>query len=296
MCSFQERKRVGYLEGFVSIILNTALFLVKIIVGLMCNSIAVLADAIHTFSDSLTSIVVVVGYRVGSKPPDKEHPFGHGRAEALATLIIASMLFMVGVDFLVKSIEKLLSGESYVFSWLLVIAMAVSAVVKEGLALWAFQLGKKYGAQPIVADAWHHRSDAIASALLALAFAFGSNIPWLDSALGIAVSIIIVVTSLKLMIEPFMELLGKAPTVAEVDKLKKIIYSVSPEVKDVHHIHLHRYGDHVEATLHIKVRDSMSVKDAHELATKIENRIMEELGWVATVHIEPESAGEDHEA
>jgi cation diffusion facilitator family transporter len=238
----------------------------------------------------------MVGYRVGSKPPDKEHPFGHGRAEALATLIIASMLFMVGVDFLAKSIEKLLSGESYVFSWLLVIAMTVSAAVKEGLALWAFQLGKKYGAQPIVADAWHHRSDAIASALLALAFAFGNNIPWLDSALGIAVSTIIVITSLKLMIEPFMELLGKAPTVAEVDKLKKIIYSVTPEVKDVHHIHVHRYGDHVEATLHIKVRDSMSIKDAHELATKIENRIMEELGWVTTVHIEPESAGEDHEA
>jgi cation diffusion facilitator family transporter len=290
MQSFHERKRVGYLEGFVSIFVNTALFMVKIVVGVMCNSIAVIADSVHTLSDSLTSIVVVAGYRMGSKPPDKEHPFGHGRAEELVTLIIASMLFMTGLDFTIRSIEKFLSGESYIFSWLLVTVMAVSALVKEGLALWAFWLGKKYNAQPILADAWHHRSDAIASALLAIAFAFGRNIPWLDSALGIVVSAIIIVTSINILAEPFTELLGKAPTSAEVKRIVDLVKRTSPLVLSVHHIHVHRYGDHVEVTLHIHLPDDTSLFKAHEVATEIEEALRRELGYEATVHVEPVSA------
>lgn len=282
-----ERKYAGYLEGLVSIIVNTLLFIVKFYYGVVFNSIAVIADSIHTLSDSLTSVVVILGFWIGYKPADKEHPFGHGRAEPIATTVIGAMLIMVGIDFIQRSFNKLLSREGLIFSWILVIVLASSAIAKELLAIWAIRLGKKYNASSIIADAWHHRSDAIASALLAVAILFGAMLWWLDGVLGIIVSIMIIAVAVKLVIESGSELLGKAPTAEEIKELEKIVSEVSPQAKDLHHIHVHKYGMHTEVTLHIRLDPNMSLDKAHEIATEIEKRIRERLGWEATVHIEP---------
>ena len=290
-----DRRRAGYLEGVVSIIVNITLFAVKCYVALIHSSVALLADSIHTFSDSLTSIVVIVGFWISYRPADKEHPLGHGRAEAIATVVIGTLLASVAAELFQTGMGKILSRESILFSWYIVAVLSASAVVKEAMARWSMWLGRRYEAQPLIADAWHHRADATVSALLAISIALGREIWWVDGVLGLTVSSFILYTSIKLIIGGSRELLGAGPTEREVETLKKLAYSSSDKVADVHHIHVHRYGTHTEVTLHIRLDGRTSLEEAHEISSNVERRIREELGWEATVHPEPIRRGEIRE-
>lgn len=291
-----ERKVAGFREGFISVFINVALFALKYYFGLIHNSIAVVADAIHTLSDAGTSVVVIIGFWVAYRPADEEHPFGHGRAEQIGAVVIGSLLGVAGFEFLMSSYEKLVSREALIFSWSLVGILLLSSVIKELLARWALGLGKSYESKSVVGDAWHHRSDAVATALLALGILVGAEYWWVDGILGILVSIIIVYTSVKIVLETAKDLLGSEPTKHEKDLLSDLAREVSPLIEDVHHVHIHKYGDHVEASLHIKLPKNMKLEEAHEIATKLEEKIRDRLGWEATVHPEPENSGNGDES
>ncbi|MFN3268828.1 MAG: cation diffusion facilitator family transporter [Zestosphaera sp.] len=286
------RRTAGFTEGFVSILVNIILFVLKYYLGLVHNSIAVMADAIHTLSDAGTSVVVVIGFWIAYRPPDEEHPFGHGRAEQISAVIIGTLLGVAGFEFLMSSYEKLISMEALTFSWVLVGVLLFSSVIKELLARWALRLGKSYESRSIVGDAWHHRSDALATVLLALGVLIGAEYWWVDGFLGTLVSLIIIYTSIKMVLESSKDLLGSKPTKHEKDLLISLAREVSPLIENVHHVHIHKYGDHVEASLHIKLPKTMSLEEAHEIATKLENKIKNTLGWEVTVHPEPEDMKE----
>jgi len=281
------RERAGYLEGVVSLLVNTVLFTVKFYYGVLCNSIAVVADAIHTLSDSLTSIIVIVGFRVAYRKPDYEHPFGHGRAELVASLIIGVVLGFVAFELSAESYRKLLGASTLMFSSTLIVILAFSALIKELLAQWAFKLADKYSSQSIRGDAWHHRSDALVTGVLAVAVLIGNRYWWFDGAAGLALSLLILYTAIKLVLEVSSELLGKAPEKVIIERIKYIAKSVSPVVLSVHHIHVHRYGEHVEVTLHVDLPDTITLEEAHKIATLVEERVRSELGYEATVHVEP---------
>lgn len=289
-----SRKRAAYSEGFVSIAVNTALFLVKYMVGVAFNSVAVVADAFHTLSDSLTSVVLIVGYRIADRPADREHPFGHGRAETVGGLIIGVLLGVVAYSFAASSYEKLLSGVPLEYSDLLVAVLAASAAAKAVLYLWAYRLGRKHESQPIVADAWHHASDSVAACLLAVAIYAGRDYWWLDAVLGMIVSALILLTAAKIVYESSTELLGRSPSKIELERLKEVVREAYPSVRRVHHIHFHRYGNHVEVTLHIELPGEATLREAHDVATKIENAVRSRLGYEATVHVEPGEPVKDH--
>lgn len=286
----EKRRRAGYLEGSVSIAVNTPLFALKYYFGVLFNSIAVVADSIHTLSDSATSLALILGFKVAGKPADREHPFGHGRAEDVTALVIGTLLGVAGFEFAASSYEKLASRIPLEYSDILVLVMAISTLVKLLLGLWALWLGKRFESEAITGDAWHHLSDAAASGLLALALYVGRSHWWLDGVLGLAVSALIVYTSAVLVYRSSSSLLGKAPSKAEVRELIEVVKKACPEARRVHHVHFHRYGDHVEVTLHVELPGEMSLKDAHEVATRVENAIRKELGYEATVHVE--AAGE----
>jgi cation diffusion facilitator family transporter len=285
MCA--ERERAGYLEGVVSIVVNVLLFIVKFYYGLLFNSIAVIADAIHTLSDSLTSAILIVGFRIAYRRPDYEHPFGHGRAELIASLIIGVVLGFVAYELSVESYRKLLEASTLVFSLILVIILAFSALVKELLAQWAFRLADKYNSQSIRGDAWHHRSDALVTGILAIAIFIGSKYWWFDGAAGLALSLIIFYVAIKLVFEASSELLGKAPEKNIIEKIIYIAKNASPTILSVHHIHVHKYGEHVEVTLHVDLPDTITLEEAHKIATLVEEKIKSELGYETTVHVEP---------
>jgi cation diffusion facilitator family transporter len=282
-----SKQKLGYLEGWLSIVLNTLLFGVKYWAGARSGSVAMVADAWHTLSDTLTSVVVIVGFWIMAKPPDDRHPFGHARAENIAAIIIGVLLAVVGALFGRESILRLLERKAVSFSLFAILVFLVSALLKEGLAQFAFWAGKKAGSQAVVADGWHHRSDAIASALIVAGAVLGRRLWWIDGALGIGVCLLILWAAVDIVRSSSSILLGEAPTEELKHAVLAVVQKEYPLVDDVHHLHLHRYGSNMELTLHLRLPPAMSVGQSHEIGHRIEERLRSELAIEPTVHIEP---------
>ncbi|MFH2142985.1 MAG: GNAT family N-acetyltransferase [Bacteroidota bacterium] len=282
-----KAQKYGYLEGWVSLIVNSLLFVLKFWAGIVTGSVALIADAWHTLSDSFTSIILIIGFKLSSKPADKKHPYGHGRFELISALIIGVLLAVVGFNFLIDSISKLSAHESVVFGKLAIIATIISVVMKEGMAQFAFRLGKKVNAPSIKADGWHHRSDAISSAIILVGIFFGKQYWWIDGVLGIMVAILIFYSSYEIIKETLSPLLGeKADNILE-EKINIIAKEVCKNDLNVHHLRVHQYGQHNEVTFHIELSSDISLSDAHDIANRLENRIINETGFYSTIHMEP---------
>ena len=159
---FPTRKSLGYFVAGISIAINLILFVGKYWMGIKFHSIAMEADAWHSLSDTLTSLIVILGFWISSKPADKHHPFGHGRAEEIGALIIGILLAVVAFTFFIRAIERLWQGESATFGEIAIIIFVFSAFIKEALAQYTLYIGKKIASSSLIADGWHHRSDAIA--------------------------------------------------------------------------------------------------------------------------------------
>jgi len=282
-------QNLGSTEGWLSVFLNTFLFFLKYWVGMASGSVAMMADAWHTLSDTLTSVVVLVGFWIKKMPPDKEHPFGHGRAESVASVVIATLLMVVGFSFLRDSVQRLINYQAAAFTTVALLVFLVSTLLKELLARFSLWAGKKINAYSLIADAWHHRSDAIASLLIVVGAYFGRYVWWIDGALGIAVSVVILYTAIELLLQATSIIMGIEPSQELRENIVAIARQVcDDEIQDVHHLHVHQYGDHVEVTFHIRVDPNTTVHEAHDMASKIEQAVREKLHIEATVHVEPE--------
>ncbi len=283
-----SRKLAGYLEGWLSIGLNLILFTAKLAVGRQIGSVAAVADAWHTLSDSLTSLLVIISFWIAARPADDRHHFGHGRAEVIGSVIIATLLAVVGVNFLKESVERLVHHEAIVFSRLAILIFLSSAILKEALALLSFRLGKIFQSSSLVADAWHHRSDAIASALIVIGALFSQQWWWVDGVLGVGVSGLILFAVASLFRRSISSLLGESPAPSLEEKIKKTILDVDHRLGEVHHLHVHDYGEHRELTVHVRLPWRMSLDEAHTIASQVEKVLREELQLEPTIHLEPE--------
>jgi cation diffusion facilitator family transporter len=281
---------LGMLEGWISVVLNTLLFGVKFWFGRASGSVSMVADAWHTLSDTLTSVVVIVGFFIMARPADREHPFGHARAEGISAIVIGVLLAVVGGSFLLDSVRRLISFKAATFSVAAIAVFAGSIVLKEALAQFAFWAGKKISSRAVTADGWHHRSDAIASALIVIGALVGRSVWWMDGALGIAVSMLILWTAIDIVRGSASPLLGESVDQVTEAHVADAIRAEYPAVEDVHHLHMHRYGRNVELTVHVRLPARMTVEEAHAISQRMENRILHGLGIVATVHVEPRAA------
>ncbi|NIM14115.1 MAG: cation diffusion facilitator family transporter [Candidatus Aminicenantes bacterium] len=278
---------LAYLEGWLSIFINILLFGIKYWAGIVTKSVAIIADAWHTLSDSLSSIVVLIGVRTTTKPADRKHPFGHGRAELVASVIIGVILGVVAFNFLVESISRLSKHQSASFGTLAVVVVAVSVLLKEGIAQFSFWAARKTKSLVLKADGWHHRSDAITSLLILIGIFLGKYFWWIDGVLGIIVAFFILYAAYGILKDATNPLLGERPDEELVTRVKEISERFAPSTIEAHHLHLHRYGEHRELTFHIYLDGAMSLDDAHTIATSIENAIREELEIEATIHVDP---------
>ncbi len=288
LISMNNNHKLAQKEGWVSIIGNISLFALKMWAGIVTGSIAIIADAWHTLSDSLTSVVVIVGAKVSSKPADNEHPFGHGRAELIAAMIIGVMLSVVAFSFVIEGISSLRERNEVNYGTLAIVATVISIVAKEAMAQYAFFVARKSNSRSVKADAWHHRSDAISSVVILAGILLGSHWWWIDGVLGILVAFLIFYAAYDILRDAVHLMMGEVPENELIDYIRTTCSKESMLDLRPHHIHVHRYGDHIEMTMHIRLPDDMTLNDAHEIATRVELSLKTEKGIDCTIHMEPE--------
>lgn len=284
----KERKPefYSYLEGIAGVIINVLLFGLKYWAGIVSHSVAIIADAWHTLSDSLTSLIVIIGTKISSKPADGKHPFGHGRAELIAAMFIAIFLSIVAFNFILEAVERLQNHTSVNYGTIAIVVTVVSIVVKEVLAQFAFWAGRKTNSKSLQADGWHHRSDAISSAIILAGIFLGKYFWWIDGVLAILVALLIFYAAYEILRDTINQLMGEAPEPELVEKVQKIGTLAADKPVDLHDINIHRYGKHTEMTCHIRLAGSMPLEEAHKIADNIEKAIKKDLNIRLTIHME----------
>ena len=274
------------MEGWLSLFLNLLLFIIKYWAGIVSGSIAMIADAWHTLSDSITSAILLIGARVSKKPPDKEHPFGHGRAELVVSVIIGVILAVVGVSFVNDSIKKLIENERANFGIIAIVVTAISVVSKEIMAQIAIRYGKKVKSTAMIADGWHHRSDAISSLIILVGIYVGRYFWWSDGVLGIIVGLFIGYTAYKILKDTINPLIGENPDDELKSKIKKLALNFYNNEMNPHHFHIHNYGNHTELTFHIRLPGDMNLDKATSITISFVKEIKKELDMAATIFID----------
>jgi len=288
-----QSNRYSYIEGWVAIAANTLLFILKYWAGMVSGSIAIIADAWHTLSDSISSVFVLVGTKVSEKPPDERHPFGHGRAELVTAILIGMFLIFISYEFIRDSITKLLSTQGANYGTLAIVATVVSIVVKEGLAQFAFWTARRSNSPSLRADGWHHRTDALSSIIILIGILLGQVFWWVDGVLGILVALLLLYAAIEIIRDAVDPLMGKKPEAGLLDDIHSLCKKIAGETIHTHHFHLHEYGTHTELTFHLVFPEHYTLKKAHDLADDIEKQIREQFNIEATIHMEPKGDEQD---
>ncbi len=283
-----NKQNIGYLVGWLSAGLNVLLFAIKYWAGTTANSIAMTADAWHTLTDTFTSVIVIVGIWIGSKPPDKNHPYGHGRAESIAAIIIATILAMIAFDFVVEGVNRINNPVSPQYSIFVLLVFSLSILLKEAMAQISYRVGKKINSDSLRADGWHHRSDAITTLVIVVGAIFGKEIVWLDGALAIAVALLILYAAVDILKNSANFLLGRKASKQLKKEIVEIINNSDSTVSDIHNLKIHDYGGVKELTLHIRLPRDLRVDESHRISKKMEELIYEKKNIVATIHVEPQ--------
>jgi len=282
-----DRKKYIAREGWISIIGNTLLFVLKYWAGIVTGSLALIADAWHTMSDTISSVIVLIAGRVSRKPADDDHPFGHGRAEHIAAIIIGVLLAIVAFDFVVGAVEKFGTREKTIFGPIALIATIVSIISKEAMAQYAFWAARKVESSILKADGWHHRTDALSSVVILVGILFGKYFWWTDAVLSFIVALMIGWASYEILSKEITSLLGESPKKELLLSIQETAQTTSLQPLHLHHIHIHNYGQHSELSCHIKLPPNMPLNEAHDICTKVEVAIQEKFGYISTIHPEP---------
>jgi cation diffusion facilitator family transporter len=281
------RHAYAALEGWTSIVVNGLLALVKGLFGVLSGSVALIADAFHTLSDVSTSIVIVISFRVAKRPSDAIHPFGHGRMEAIGTVVVAVLLMVVGLEVFKGGAARLLHPQAFQASWLVMVIIALTMLTKELLSRFSRALAHMIDSAALEADSWHHRTDALSSFLVIGAF-LGQKlgIAYLDGIAGMMVAGMIGYTGWRVARRGVDDLLGKQPSESLIRQVREAVGEF-PEILDVHELIVHSYGNMNVMSFHIQVSDEMLLKDVHDLSERVEARVNERFRTHATIHCDP---------
>ena len=275
---------------------NMLLFAFKLVAGIFGRSGAMIADAVHSASDFVTDVVVLAFVRISAKPRDDDHKWGHGKYETLASLIIGVSLFAVGVDIFIDSAQKInsvIAGEVLPRPGVIaIVAAVVSILTKEALYQFSVHKGKQLDSPSVVANAWHHRSDALSSigALLGIGAAYFLGEKWriADPIAAIVVAALIVKVAIDLCRTALAELLEKSLPKEVEEEILSIISAV-PNVYKPHNLRTRRIGANIAIEVHIRVNGDMSVFESHEISKEIERSLRSRFGehTAVAIHIEP---------
>ena len=275
----------------VGLVVNLALAGGKFLVGWIAGSRGVMADAVHSLSDTVTDVVVLVGAGMWTMPADPGHPHGHGRIETLVSLVIGVALGAAGIGLAWSALVAIHQGVGSSPGWLAFGISCVSVGVKEWLFRWTFRVGKEYRSSALLANAWHHRSDALSSLPVAVAVAGSRLYPqwqYLDSIAAILVAVLIVHMAWTIIVPAAVQLTDAGLSEEEVERIVKLVLETEG-VRATHEIRSRYLGAKLQVDLHILVDPQLSVREGHRIATEVRERLLREVENLADVlvHVEP---------
>lgn len=292
----KSRERKIYQVTIYGSLVNIALVILKFIAGFLGQSAAMIADAVHSLSDLITDLIVIVFVRLSSKPQDKGHDYGHGKYETLATLLVGVALLAVGGGILKNGIDAIriyLSGGALSSpGWIALIAALLSIVSKEILFRYTNRVGRKLESPAVIANAWHHRSDALSSIGTGIgiggAILLGEQWRVLDPLAAVIVSLFILKVALY-MVKPCIDELLEKSLPDEVEQAISEQVLSFPEVSELHHLRTRRIGSYYALEMHVRMDGNLSLHDAHAVTVLIEKKLRAMYGenTIINIHVEP---------
>ena len=290
------REKGIYRITLIGTAVNAVLIVLKFIAGIIGRSSAMVADAVHSLSDFITDVIVLIMVHIAGKPRDKSHDYGHGKFETMATLIIGIILAVAGIGLMVNGVEHVIrsiKGEDIPRPGMVALIIAIlSILAKEWLYRYSVKKGKSLNSQAVVANAWHHRSDAISSGgtLIGIAGAMFLGERWriLDPIAAIIVSIFIIKSGYDIMRPCISELLEASLPEDQEQEILNIVKSIDG-ITDVHNLRTRRIGNNIAVDLHAKMDGKQTLEDAHARATEAEKAIRKRFGdgSMINIHMEP---------
>lgn len=289
------RTAYGVLASMVGIFCNVFLFVVKFVIGLLVHSVSVTADAFNNLSDAGSSIISFVGVKIASKPADKEHPFGHGRMEYIAALIVSFLVMEVGFTFLKDSFGKIKSPEILNFQLMSVVILVLSIGVKLWLGLFNRKLGEKIDSKVMMAAFTDSMGDVLTTTVTIVSLLVfqitGVNI---DGFVGIGVALVVMWAGFGIAKDTLEPLLGEAVDPEEYQKIKKFVEGYDGVVGS-HDLIVHNYGPNRSmASIHAEVPNNVNIETSHEVIDRIERDAVENLGIFLVVHMDPIEIEDEH--
>ncbi len=292
----KKREKEIFKVTLIGSVVNACLILLKFIAGFVGRSSAMVADAVHSLSDFVSDVIVLVFVKIAGKPKDKSHDYGHGKFETLATLIIGVLLMGAGIGLMIHGIESIvrtLHGEILPRPTLLALIIAIVSIVsKEWLFRYTIKRGRRLNSQAVEANAWHHRSDGISSVgtLFGIAGAMFLGKQWriLDPLAAVLVSIFIVKSGYDIVKPCISELLEASLPEDEEKKILELVLGV-PGIESAHNLRTRRIGNGIAVDLHAKMNGNMTLTEAHDKASAAEKAIRDEFGnnSIINIHMEP---------
>ena len=289
------RSKIGRNAGIVGIGVNLLLFAVKLVAGILSGAVSIIADAINNLTDAASSILVIVGYVISSKPADHEHPYGHARMEYLCSLFISTIVTVLGIELFISSVESIVGGgEGATYSTLSIVIMGAAVIVKVGLALFYSRVGKNIDSAALRASAADSIGDVCATLAVILGIVLTPVIgPATDGIFGALIAIYIFVMGVKLIIDASSTLIGTPP---DIELIKAIVAKLKSYdgVLGIHDLVVHNYGVNTYfATVHVEMDADRDAVESHDLIDNIEVEIMEEMGIHLVIHYDPVAVNDE---
>lgn len=282
------RTAYGQFAGIVGIVCNIVLCIAKGAIGLLAGSVSIFADAVNNLSDAASNIVSFLGFKLASRPADPNHPYGHGRFEYLAGLVIAVLVAVIGIELIKSSIEKVVNPTPIEFSWAIVVVLALSILVKLWMALFNRNIGNRISSDALLATAVDSRNDVISTfAVLVCALLFHFTGINLDGIFGLAVGAFILWSGVSLVRDALNPLLGTAPSPELVERIHAKIMSY-PGVLGTHDLMVHDYGPGRQfASAHVEMAAEVDPMISHDLLDNIEQDFITDENLIMTLHFDP---------
>lgn len=286
--NIKVRESYANLAGIIGILTNTLLFVIKLSVGLLSGSVAIMADAFNNLSDAASSIITIVGFKMANKPADAEHPFGHGRIEYITAMIVSFMVMLVGLQFVKTSFERIINPSPVAFEIIPFILLLVSIFFKVWLSRFNKTIGFKINSSALKATATDAMGDVFTSTTVVISFLLSkfTSLP-LDGYIGIIVALAIVYSGYSLIKETLSPLLGEPPDPALVNSITEMVMSYD-NITGFHDLIIHNYGPgRIMASIHAEIPSNIDIMEIHHIIDTAEREISKQLNIYLVIHMDP---------